>query len=120
MLHGLTGSVELLLLTSEHTTASATLSRVPLTGGAPLAVSSGIMCSDWSADGKQIGVSRFDGRQSQLEFPIGKPIYKAAGVVGCMKGSRDGNYIAFIEHPVRGDDAGDIKVTDLKETVGTL
>jgi Tol biopolymer transport system component len=120
MLNAVSRSGELLLLVSENNNAGGTLSRVPLNGGSPLAVSSGVMCSDWSADGKQIGVSRFDGRQSQLEFPIGKPIYKAAGVVGCMKGSRDGNYIAFIEHPVRGDDAGDIKVTDLKGTVRTL
>src|SRR5260370_935217 len=78
------------------------------------------MCSDWSADGKQIAVSRFDGRQSQLEFPLGKSIYKAAGVVGCIKVSRDGNYIAFMEHPVRGEDGGDIKVTDFRGRVGTL
>jgi DNA-binding winged helix-turn-helix (wHTH) protein/Tol biopolymer transport system component len=120
MLNGVSRSGELLLLVSENNNAGATLSRVPLNGGAPLAVSSGVLCSDWSADGKQIAVSRFDGRQSQLEFPIGKSVYKAAGVVGCIKVSRDGNYIAFIEHPVRGDDAGDIKVTGLNGTVRTL
>ena len=120
MLNAVSRSGELLLLVSENNNAGGTLSRVPLNGGSPLAVSSGVMCSDWSADGKQIGVSRFDGRQSQLEFPIGKPIYKAAGVVSCIKVSRDGNYIAFVEYPVRGDDAGDIKVTDLKGTVRTL
>src|SRR5205807_7456500 len=77
MLNGVSRSGELLLLTSENNNAGGTLSRVPLNGGSPWAVSSGVMCSDWSADGKQIAVSRFDGRQSRLEFPIGKPIYKA-------------------------------------------
>src|SRR5258708_6167190 len=120
MLNGVSRSGELLLLTSENNNAGGTLSRVPLNGGAPLAVSSGVVCSDWSADGKQIAISRFYGRQSQLEFPIGKPLYKAAGVVSCIKVSRDGNYIAFVEYPVRGDDASYIKVTDLNGKVLTL
>lgn len=119
-LNAVSRSGELLLLFSENNNAGATLSRVPLNGGAPLAVASRVTCSDWSADGKQIAAARFDGRQSQLEFPIGKPIYKTAGLVGCLKVSRDGNSIAFIEHTVRGDDGGDIKVTDLTGTVRTL
>jgi len=119
-LNAVSRSGELLLLFSENNNAGATLSRVPLNGGAPLAVASRVTCSDWSADGKQIAAARFDGRQSQLEFPLGKPIYKTAGLVGCLKVSRDGNSIAFIEHTVRGDDGGDIKVTDLTGTVRTL
>ncbi|HEY6390386.1 MAG TPA: winged helix-turn-helix domain-containing protein [Bryobacteraceae bacterium] len=119
-LNAVSPSGELLLLFSENNNAGATLSRVPLNGGAPLAIASRVTCSDWAADGKQIAAARFDGRQSQLEFPLGKPIYKTAGLVGCVKVSRDGNSIAFIEHTVRGDDGGDIKVTDLNGTVRTL
>jgi eukaryotic-like serine/threonine-protein kinase len=119
-LNAVSRSGELLLLFSENNNAGAILSRVPLNGGAPLPVSSRVACSDWSADGKQIAVARFDGRQSQLEFPIGKLLYKTAGMVGCLKISRDGNSIAFIEHTVRGDDGGDIKLIDLAGRVRTL
>jgi len=120
LLNAVSRSGELLLLFSENNNAGATLSRVPLNGGSPLAVASRVHCSDWSADGKQIAAVRFDGRQSQLEFPLGKPLYKTAGLVGCLKVSRDGDSIAFIEHTVRGDDGGDIKVTGLNGTVRTL
>jgi DNA-binding winged helix-turn-helix (wHTH) protein len=119
-LNAVSRSGELLLLFPENNNAGGTLSRVPLNGGAPLAVSSRVTCSDWSANGKQIAVARYDGRQSQLEFPIGKTIYKTAGLVGCIMVSRDGNSIAFVEHTVRGDDGGDIKVTGLAGTVRTL
>jgi DNA-binding winged helix-turn-helix (wHTH) protein/Tol biopolymer transport system component len=119
-LNAVSRSGELLLLFPENNNAGGTLSRVPLNGGAPLAVSSKVTCSDWSADGKQIAVARYDGRQSQIEFPIGKTIYKTAGLVGCIMVSRDGNSIAFVEHTVRGDDGGDIKVTGLAGTVRTL
>ncbi len=109
-----------LLLQSPERNFGNTLSRVPMNGGAPLAVSRGVVCSDWSADGTKIAAVRFEGKQSQIEFPIGNVVYHTAGLLSCMRVSRDGTMIVFTEHPVRGDDGGDIKVLDRDGKVRTL
>ncbi len=115
VLTAVSASGELSLVSSEqsdHTTGGR-LSRVPLNGGSPLAVSERVVCSDWAPDGKELAVVRFDGRVSQLEFPIGKIRYQTAGLLSCLRVSRDGQAIAFMEHPVRGDDGGDLKLLEL-------
>jgi DNA-binding winged helix-turn-helix (wHTH) protein/Tol biopolymer transport system component len=122
MISAVSRSGELSLLSWEQMVANAgaNLSRVPMNGGAPLNVASRVVCSDWSSDGKQLAVVRFEGRESDIEFPLGKILYRTASQLSCLRVSRDGNLIAFIEHPVRGDDGGDIRVLSLDGRVRTL
>ena len=46
-------------------------------------------------------------------IPIGKPLYETGGWIGHPRVSPKGDLIAFIDHPVQGDDSGSLAVIDL-------
>ena len=48
-----------------------------------------------------------------MEYPIGKPFYETGGWIGHPRVSPKGDLIAFIDHPVQGDDSGSLAVVDL-------
>jgi WD40 repeat protein len=115
-------SGELALLSSDGTLpiAGSTLSRVPMNGGSPLTVDRNVMSADWSADGSRLAISRAVEGVNQLEFPAGNVLVKTAGWIGGIRMSPDGKRIAFIEHPVRNDSIGSIKVTEPGQPPRTL
>jgi eukaryotic-like serine/threonine-protein kinase len=88
------------------------LSRVPLNGGAPLKVATGIAGADWGPDGKSLAVFRMDNRESVVEYPLGKVLYRTAGWISDLRVSPQGGSVAFLEHPLRADDAGLVKFVD--------
>jgi eukaryotic-like serine/threonine-protein kinase len=90
-----------------------TLARVPLGGGAPREVLENVQWADWSPDGTNFAVVREFGGLSRLEYPIGKVLYRTGGWLSHPRVSPKGDVVAFIEHPVRRDDAGSIAVVDL-------
>ena len=90
-----------------------TLARAPLVGGAPREVLEQVQWADWSADGNSLAVVRDFGGRNRLEFPIGKALYETGGWIGHPRVSPQGDMIAFIDHPVQGDDRGTIAVIDL-------
>jgi len=92
---------------------TGTLARVPLGGGAPREILEGVQWADWSPDGTNLAVVRDSGGQNRLEFPIGKVLYQTAGWISQPRISPKGNYIAFIDHPGRRDDAGSVAIVDL-------
>jgi Tol biopolymer transport system component len=57
---------------------------------------------------------------NQLEFPVGNVLLKTAGWISSIRTSPDGERIAFIEHPVRNDTLGSIKVTEPGQPPRTL
>ena len=89
-----------------------TLARVPLGGGAPREVLEHVQWADWSPDGSNLAIVREVAGQSRLEYPIGKVLYQTGGWLSHPRISPKGDAIAFIEHPVRRDDAGSIAVID--------
>jgi serine/threonine protein kinase len=89
-----------------------TLARVPLAGGAPREVLENVEDADWSPDGARLAVARYAGNRSRIEYPIGKVLYDAAGWVNNIRVSPDGRLVAFIDHPQRGDNNGNVKVVD--------
>jgi serine/threonine protein kinase/dipeptidyl aminopeptidase/acylaminoacyl peptidase len=89
-----------------------TLARAPLVGGAPREVLEQVQWADWSADGNSLAVVRDFGGRNRLEFPIGKPLYETGGWIGHPRVSPQGDLIAFIDHPVQGDDRGTLSVID--------
>jgi len=97
-----------------------TLGRVPLGGGAPREVLENVEWADWSPDGTNFAVVRQLGGQSRVEYPIGKVLYQTGGWISHPRVSPDGRMVAFIEHPVRRDDAGFIAVVDLAGNKKTL
>ena len=52
------------------------------------------------------------GNRSRIEYPIGKVLYDTAGWVSNVRVSPDGRLVAFIDHPQRGDNNGNVKVVD--------
>ncbi len=105
-LASVSSSAELALITTYHSSQQkeAMLSRVPLNGGAPLAIASDIAGADWSIDGKSLAIFRIGRRESVIEYPIGKVLYRTAGGISDLRMSPKGDELAFLEHPLRGDD----------------
>jgi serine/threonine protein kinase/Tol biopolymer transport system component len=97
-----------------------TLARAPLVGGAPREVLEQVQWADWSADGTSLAVVRDMGGRNRLEFPIGKALYETGGWIGHPRVSPKGDQIAFIDHPVQGDDSGSLALVDLAGKKKTL
>ncbi len=93
-----------------------TLGRVSLSGGAPRPVLDAVQYADWSADGKELAITRYVPASGnwRIEFPIGKVLYDTVGWVSHPRISPQGDRIAFLDHPAPpGDDRGDVAVMDL-------
>jgi len=91
-----------------------TLARAPLSGGAPREVLEQVQWADWSPDGNTLAVVRDFGGRNRLEYPIGKPLYQTGGWIGHPRVSPKGNYIAFADHPLQGDDSGSLAIVDME------
>jgi len=108
---------EMAVLLNSHNvdpyTNEGTLARVPLGGGAPREVLEHVQWADWSPDGSNFAVVREFGGLTRLEYPIGKVLYQTGGWLSHPRVSPKGDLVAFIEHPVRRDDAGMIATVDL-------
>jgi serine/threonine protein kinase/WD40 repeat protein len=97
------------------------LARVPLSGGAPRELLDHIIAADWSPDGTQLAVSHFTDGKWRLEYPIGKVLYeKTTGFISNVRVSPQGDAIAFMDHPIDGDDRGVVAIVDLKGNKRTL
>jgi serine/threonine protein kinase/Tol biopolymer transport system component len=90
--------------TGEFTTIG-TLARVPM-GGAPRELAEGILGAEWMPSRDELLIVRSAGGKTRLELPIGTVIYSTSGWISTPRLSPDGKSIAFIEHPISGDDAG--------------
>jgi len=91
---------------------AGTLARVPLSGGAPREILENVQDADWSPDGKDLAVVRYEGNRCLLEYPIGHVIYEPAAWVSHVRFSPDGRLIAFFDHPAPGDNVGNVRVVD--------
>ena len=89
-----------------------TLARVPLNGGAPRELLPQVEAADWSPTGQLVVVRRI-GDKSRLEFPVGKVLYESNGWIATPRFSRQGDSIAFVDHPSTPDDRGSVAIVDL-------
>ncbi len=90
-----------------------TLARVPLGGGAPRELLEDIQAADWGPDESNLVIVRAGQGQTRLEYPAGKILYETAGWISNPRMSPRGDRIAFLDHPVQGDDGGAVAVVDL-------
>ncbi len=90
----------------------ATLAVAPLLGGSPRVVSANVADADWDPDGKDLAIVRVSGGMHRLEYPMGNVLHQTAGWLGDLRFSPRGDWIAFSEHPMDGDDRGWIAVVD--------
>jgi len=91
---------------------SGTLARAPLSGGSPREMAEGIQAADWSPDGKELAIVRDVDGKNRLEYPIGKVLYETAGWLSHVRVAPQGDYVAFIDHHVQGDDGGIVAIVD--------
>ena len=96
------------------------LARVPLGGGAPHELLDHVIAADWSPDATQLAVARAENGKCRLEYPIGKSLYETIGSISHMRVSPQGDAVAFMDHPLPGDDRGTVAVVDLKGNKRTL
>jgi len=99
---------------------TGTLARMPLAGGAPREILDDVQWADWSPDGNSLAVVRDVGGQSRLEFPIDKVLYQTGGWISDPRVSPTGKWVAFVDHPLAGDDAGSVTLVDLAGNKKTL
>ncbi|HEY3122532.1 MAG TPA: protein kinase, partial [Thermoanaerobaculia bacterium] len=76
-----------------------TLARASLAGGAPREILGDVASADWSPDGKTLAVIHVVGGRDRLEYPLGKVLYEAEGLLGYVRVSPHGDSVAFIEFP---------------------
>jgi DNA-binding winged helix-turn-helix (wHTH) protein/Tol biopolymer transport system component len=81
-------------------------------GGAPREMLAGVHEADHSPSG-ELAVVREEAGLVRLEYPAGRVLYETAGWVSHPRFSRDGQRLAFIDHPLQNDDRGAIAVVDL-------
>ncbi len=87
------------------------LARAPLAGGPPREVSKKIQAADWTADTSEFAVVRIQGHRFRLEYPIGRPLGETHDV-SRLRLSPDGELLALAEHPMFGDDRGQVVIVD--------
>jgi hypothetical protein len=91
------------------------LARAPLAGGTPRPLLEDVQWADWSPDGSAMAVVRVEGHRHRLEYPQGQVLAGSAGWISHPRLSPDGRHLAWIEHPVPGDDRGFLMVSDLQD-----
>ncbi len=93
-----------------------TLARVPLAGGGPLNLSENVTAADWSPDGSALAAVRVEQERPQIEFPLGRVLYRAeqsGGYIEALRVSPRGDAVAFLDHPLPDDSAGVVALVDL-------
>ncbi len=122
-LMGVSSTGEMAVLLRSHSGVFqqfGTLARMPLAGGAPREILDQVNWADWSPDGSNLAIVRAQGGFTQIEYPIGKVLYKTTGWIGDPRISPKGDRIAFLDHPIPQDDGGTVDVIDLNGTVRKL
>src|SRR5262249_34869762 len=72
-----------------------------------------VYAADWSPDGQQLAVAREVDGVRRLEYPLGKVRFETReGWVDMPRVSRDGRSVAFVVHPLRGDNIGYLGLAD--------
>jgi Tol biopolymer transport system component len=89
-----------------------TLARAPLVGGAPREVLENVQWADWAPDGNTLAVVRDLGGRNRLEYPVGKVLFETGGWISHPRISPKGDEVAFLDHPIQGDDSGAVTVVD--------
>jgi hypothetical protein len=113
---------ELAVLRSDGTMniGGGTLSRVTVNGGPIQQIAENIFGVDWSSDGSHLALVRVVAGAQQLEFPEGRVLHHTSGWLSNLRVAPGGDSVAFIEHPVRHDDAGIIRIVDARGNAVTL
>ena len=124
LLLSISSSSQLAILTNakpvDHYEYQGTLAVMPLSGGAPREMLQSVTAADWSPDGQSLAVVHVVSGKYRLEYPMGKMIFETRGAITQPRVSRDGKSVAFLFHPVQGDDRGSVMVVSPGENPKVL
>jgi eukaryotic-like serine/threonine-protein kinase len=96
-----------------------TLARAPAMGGLPRELTGDVDYADWAPDGESLALARVESETSQLEFPVGKVLFRSTGWVSHPRISPGGERVAFIDHDLPAESRGRVRVVDSRGTVET-
>jgi hypothetical protein len=96
------------------------LSRTTINGGPVQPIAANIFGADWASDGKRLALVRVIAGAQQLEFPEGRVLYRTSGWLSNIRVAPDDAAVAFIEHPIRHDDAGSVCLVDAQGSAKVL
>jgi len=99
--------------------ANGTLASAPLAGGSPRELLEDVSWADWDAHGELAVVHHIQDRY-RIEYPVGHVLRESSGSISHVRFSRQGDRIAFIDHPALWDDRGSVCVVDLAGHVTVL
>ena len=91
---------------------TGTLARRPIGGGAPRVIAENVQEAEWTRDGRSLLIVRQAGGLYRIESPIDNVLYQSALWLSRARLSPRGDLIAFVEHPIWGDDGGRVIVID--------
>jgi serine/threonine protein kinase/WD40 repeat protein len=97
--------------------SEGTLARLPADGSAPRELLENVQDADWGPDGESLAVVREVEGRVRLEYPIGNVRYVSDGFISLPRVRPQGDRIAFMDHPIRGDNVGRILIIDLEGTI---
>jgi eukaryotic-like serine/threonine-protein kinase len=81
-------------------------------GRVPREVLDDVHWADWASDGTALAIVREVRGRTRLEFPINTVLFETSGWIGDPRFSPDGTRIAFVDHPVNGDESGRVMVKE--------
>ena len=90
-----------------------TLAQLSIGADAPRDLIDNVEYADWAPDGSALVIVHEVAGKDRVEYPAGKVLYETAGWVSDIRFSAKGDHIAFIDHPLLGDDGGSISVLTL-------
>ena len=96
----------------DHFEFQGTLSTMSMGGGAPRELLQDVTAADWAPDGQSLAIVHLVSGKYRLEYPIGKTLFETTGSITQPRISRDGKMVAFLYHPVVGDDRGNVMIVD--------
>ncbi len=100
--------------------ATGILSQAPLSGSTSRELLEDVADAAWSQDGASMVVVRAPQWRYRMEFPAGKVLYETTGYISHPRVSPKGDAVAFLDHPVFGDDRGGVAIVDLAGKKKTL
>jgi len=89
-----------------------TLGRMNVSGSAAREIAANAWAADWSPNGKDLAVIRFVDGRFRLEYPLNRVLVESGGWMSSLRISPNGELIAYVEHPILGDDGGTVTIID--------
>jgi eukaryotic-like serine/threonine-protein kinase len=88
---------------------AGTLAVVPISGGAPREIADNVVSADWGPNGELAAIREVGGK-FQVEFPLGKVIYRSPDWLGFLRISPRGDEVAFVDYSVLYTDVGQVVI----------